>query len=103
MGNSQAQRNVPVAVVVVLFKHVRHALQADARLHKQVEAHVVVAPAVVRAVQQLDECGGEAVPEGDEGVGELAVGDGAGAVGVEAVEEVAPRGEEAPEAAGDVI
>ena len=95
----QAQRNVAVAVVVVLLKHIRHALQTDARLHEQVEAHVVVAAAVVGAVQQLHELRGEAVPEGDEGVCEFAVRDAAGAVGVEAVEEVAPGGKEAPEAA----
>lgn len=95
----QAQRNIPIPVVIVLLKHVRHTLQTDARLHEQVEAHVVVAAAVVRRVQQLHKLRGQAVPKGDEGVGELAVGNAAGAVGVEAVEEVAPRGEEAPEAA----
>jgi hypothetical protein len=96
----QAQRDVPIAVVVVLLEHIRHALQADARLHEQVEAHVVVAAAVVGGVQQLDELRGEAVAEGDEGGGEFRVRDAARAVGVEAVEEVAPGGEEAPETAG---
>jgi hypothetical protein len=96
--NLQAQRNIAVAVFVVLFKHVRHSLQTDARLHKQVEAHGVLPTAVVGAVQQRDELLREAVSECDEGFVELGVRDAAAVVGVEAVEEAAPGGEEPPEA-----
>jgi hypothetical protein len=39
---------------------------------------------------------GEAVPEGEEGFIEFSEGDAAAVVGIEAVEEVAPGGEEAP-------
>jgi hypothetical protein len=90
--DSQAQGNVSIPVIVVLLKHVRHALQADAGLHKQVEAHVVVAAPVVRAVQQAHELRREAVPESDKGFAKLVVGYAAGVVGVEAVEESAPGG-----------
>jgi hypothetical protein len=92
--NLQAQRDVPVAVVVVLLEDVGHALEADAGLY--------VATPVIGGVQQLDELRREAVAKGDEGVGELVVRDAARVVGVEAVEEVAPGREEAPEAAGGV-
>jgi len=95
----QAQRDVPVPVLVVLLEDIRHALEADARLHKQVEADCVLAAPVIRAVQQGDELRREAVPEGDERLVELLVRDVAGAVGVEAVEQAAPGREEAPEPA----
>jgi hypothetical protein len=88
----QAQRDIPIPVIVVLLEHVRHALQADACLHKQVKAHVVVAAPVVRAVQQAHELRREAVSEGDKGFGKLVVGYTAGVVGVEAVEEATPGG-----------
>lgn len=42
----------------------------------------------------------QAVSECDKGFVELGEGDGTAVVGVEAVEETAPGGEEAPEAAG---
>lgn len=47
----QAQRNIPVAILIVLFKHVRHALQADARLHKEIETQGVAPAAVVGLVK----------------------------------------------------
>jgi len=70
----QAQRDVSIPIIVILLKHVRHALQANARLYEQIKAHVVVAPAVVRAVQQTHKLGGEAVAKRDEGFCELVVG-----------------------------
>lgn len=95
----QTQRNIPIPIIVILLEHIRHALQADAGLHKEVETHVVVAATIVRAVQELDELRRKTVPECDEGVCEFVIRDAARAVDVKAVEEVAPRGEEAPEAA----
>ena len=47
----------------------------------------------------MDKRGGEPVAEAHERVGEFVKGDVARGVGVEAVEEGAPGGEEAPEAA----
>jgi hypothetical protein len=95
----QAQRNIPIAILIVLLKHVRHALEAYARLHKQIEAHGVAPAAIVRLVQQRDEALRQAVAECDERFVEFGVRDGAAVVGVEAVEEAAPCREEAPEAA----
>jgi hypothetical protein len=68
-------------------------------LHEQIEAHCVSPAAVVGLVEECDELLGEAVAEGDERFVELGVGYAAAVVGVEAVEEAAPGGEEAPEAA----
>lgn len=95
----KTQRNISIPIIVIPLKHVRHALQRDARLDEEVKAHDALAALVVGAEEQLDELRAEAVAEGDEGVGELGQGDVAAAVDVEAVKEGAPRGEEGPEAA----
>ena len=50
----------------------------------------------VSVVQDADERLAEAIAERDEGLGELGEGDATRAVFVEAFEEVAPGGEEAP-------
>ena len=97
----KAQRDIPIAILIVLLEHIRHALQDDAALHEQIEAHLALPALVVGRVEHVDKRGGEAVAEAHERVGEFVKGDVAGAVGVEAVEEGAPGGEEAPEAATD--
>ena len=91
--------DISIPVIVILLEHVRHPLQRNTRLHEQVETHDALVPLVVGPEEEFDEARGEAVAEGDEGVGELLKGDVAGAVDVEAVEEGAPGGEEGPEAA----
>ena len=58
---------------------------------------VVVGARVEGGVQHAGEGRGEAVPEGDEGGAELGLADAAGVVLVEAFEEGAPGGQEAPE------
>lgn len=96
LPNSQAQRDEAVAVLIVLLEHIRHPLQADARLHEQIEAQHPAPARVVGREEQAHVLGREAVAEGDEGVAELAEGDCAAAVDVEAVEQEAPLREEAP-------
>ena len=95
----KAQSDVAISIVVVLLEDIRHALQGDAALDEEVEAHDTLLTLVVRAEQQLDELGAEAVAEGDQSVAELGEGDVAAPVDVEAVEEGAPGGEEGPETA----
>jgi hypothetical protein len=95
----KAEGDVPVPVIVVLFEHIRHALEGDTSLDEQIKAHDALAALIVGAEDELHETGGETVAEGDEGVAELVEGDVSGAIGVEAVEEGAPGGEEGPEAA----
>lgn len=95
----KAESNVAVPVIVVLFKDVRHALERDAGLHKEVKAHDALVALIVGAEEKLDKRRGEAVAERDEGVCEFGEGNVAGAIDVEAIKECAPRGEEGPEAA----
>jgi hypothetical protein len=92
----QAQRNVPITILIILLKHIRHPLQTNTRLDEQIKTECISSIAVVRAVQQRDELLREAVPEGDEGFVEFDKRDAAAVVLVEAVEEVAPGGEETP-------
>lgn len=58
-----------------------------------------MAAAVICAVQQRYKLLAEPVPKGDERFVELGKGNAAAVVGVEAIEEAAPGGEETPEAA----
>jgi hypothetical protein len=102
-GHLQAQRNIAITVLVVLLKHIRHAFQRDTRLHKQIKTECITPVAVVCAVQQRDELLRQAVSKGNQSFVELGVRYAAAMVLVEAVEEVAPCGEEAPEAAEGVL
>jgi hypothetical protein len=95
-ANVQTQRNIPIPILIILFEHIRHALQTNACLDEKIEADGILAAPVVRAVEEGDELRGEAVAKCDEGFAELLVRDATGAVDVEAVEEVAPGGEETP-------
>lgn len=95
----EAEGDVAVAVVVVLLEDVGHALEADAGLHKKVEAEDALVALVVGLEEQLDEALRQAVAEGDEGVVELVELDVAALVGVEAVEQGAPRRQERPQPA----
>ena len=90
MGNLQAQCNVSVPVLVVSLEYVRHALETDARLNKQIKRDCILAAAVVGAVQQRDKLLREAVSKGDERFVELRIRYTAAVVLVEAVEEGAP-------------
>ncbi len=90
--------DIPIAIIIILLKDIRHPFQHDTALHEKIETHPVVSLLFVGAVEEGDEGGGEPIAEGDERVGVFFVGDVAGAVFVEAVEEGAPGGEEAPEA-----
>ena len=95
----ETQRDIPIPILVIPLEHIGHALQGDAALHKQIEAHVPVPALLIRAVEDADEGAAQAVPERDEGLGVLVEGDVAAAVLVEAVEEPAPGGEEGPQPA----
>ena len=90
----EAEGDVAVAVVVVLLEDVGHALEGDAGLDEEVEAHDALGALVVGVEEELDEAWGEAVAEGDEGVAELIEADVTAAVYVELVEQRAPRRQE---------
>lgn len=93
----KAQGNVAITIIIVLLEDVGHALEGDAALDKEIKAHDTLATLVVGSEEQLDELGAEAVAEGDKSVAELGEGDVTAAVGIETIEEGAPRGEEGPE------
>jgi low affinity Fe/Cu permease len=92
----QTQRNIAIPILVVLLENIRHALQTNARLDEQIETQRIPAAAVVCLIQQRDEALRETVAECDESFVELGERYAAAMIGVEAVEKVAPRGEEAP-------
>jgi hypothetical protein len=95
----KTQRDISVSIIIVLFEHIRHPLQDDATLHKEIETHLPFATLVVRRVEQVDERGGKSVAEGNEGFGVFVERYVSALVLVESVEEGAPCGEEAPESA----
>lgn len=82
-----------------LLKNVRHPLQTNTTLHKQIKAQRPLSLEIIRIEQQPDIVVGQAVAECHEGGRELVEGDGAGVVDVEAVKELAPLVEEAPQPA----
>lgn len=98
----QAQRNISIAILVILLKHIRHALQANARLDEQVEAEGVAAVAVIGAVQQRDKLLRQAVSKRNQRLVELRIRYAAAVILVEAIEQSAPRRQETPKAAGKV-
>ena len=92
----KAQRDIPIPIIIILLKHIRHPFQNDTTLHKQIETHRPISTLIVRRVQEIDEGGGEPIAEGHERFSVFVQGDVAAAVFIEAVEEGAPGGEEAP-------
>lgn len=95
----QGQSDVPIPIIVILLKHIRHPLQADAALNEQVKANRTLAVLVESPKQDLDELRAEPVPKRNQSIGVLAQTDVPAPVGVEAIEEGAPRRQEAPEPA----
>ena len=92
----KTQRNIPIAILIIFLKHIRHPLQNNTALHKQIETHLPLPALVIRRIHQFDKGGGKPIAECDERVGVFEEGDAAAAVFVEAVEEGAPGGEEGP-------
>lgn len=104
----QAQRNIPITIIIILLKHICHALERNARLHKEIKAQHALPPTLVPPApsplgisgkQQLDELRTEPVPKSHQGVLKLPQTDIAAPVHVEAIEEAPPRGQKAPEPA----
>lgn len=93
---SQTQRNIPIPILIILLKHIRHPLQTNTSLHKQIKANRILASPIISAVKQGDELRTEAVAKGNQRFAEFFVRDVARTIDVEAVEELAPGGEEAP-------
>lgn len=94
--DSQTQRDVPISILIILLKHIRHPLQTDARLHEQIKTQCILPAAIVRAIQQCDKLLAEPVAKRNERFVELGVRYASAMVLIEAVEESAPGGEETP-------
>jgi hypothetical protein len=47
----QAQCDVAIPIVIILLEHIRHPLQANASLHKQIKAHRILSSSVVGSEQ----------------------------------------------------
>jgi hypothetical protein len=95
----QRQRDEAIAVIVVLLKHIRHPLQADAALHEHIEADGAVAALVIDLEHLPHEGLAQAVPEGYQRVRVLGQADVPAVVGVESIEQAAPRSQEPPQPA----
>ena len=53
----ETQGDVAVAVIVVLFEDIGHALQRDTALNEQIKAHDTLISLVVSVEEQLDKLG----------------------------------------------
>ena len=53
MFNSQAQRNISIPIIIILLKHLRHPLQTNTALYKQIEAYSILACSATRLVSKL--------------------------------------------------
>lgn len=94
----KAQSDIAIAVLIVFLEDICHPLEADAGLNEEVEAHNSLIPLVVGPEQDADETIAESVSEGDEGIAELVQADISRVVGVESIEQGAPRSQERPQA-----
>jgi hypothetical protein len=97
--NSQAQCDIAISVIIVFLEDVRHPLETNAGLDEEIEAHGALASPVVGSEQQLDKLGAKAVPKCLESFDKLVERNVPATIGIEAVEEVAPCCEKAPESA----
>lgn len=95
----KAQRHKPISIIIIPLKRIRHPLERNTRLHKQIKAQAALPPLIKRAKQEPHKRLAKPVPERHQRGAELVETDVARAVGVEAVEQRAPGGEEGPEAA----
>lgn len=69
----EAQSDITISVLVILLEHVRHPLEANTCLHKQIKADGVITTPVVRAVQQPYKVVGEAIPKRYKGFAKLLI------------------------------
>lgn len=98
-GDLQRQRNIPIPIIIILLKHIRHALQADTALYEEIKADSVLVAPVVRLEHGVHELWRQPVPKGNQRVRVLVHADVPAAVRVEPVEQRPPRCQESPETA----
>lgn len=82
----ERQSYIAIPVIIILLKHIRHPLQADAALHKQVEADSALFPLVVVLEQDMHELRAQPVAESHQRIRVLVDADVPASVGVESIE-----------------
>lgn len=92
----KTQRYVPIPIIIIPLEHVRHPFQNNTALHKQVEAHAIIAALVISRIQQIHKSGGKPVAKCNQRFRILIEGYVAALVLVKAIEKCAPRSEETP-------
>lgn len=97
--NLQTKRNIPIPVIIILLKHIRHPLETNTSLYKQIEAHRPFLPSIIRPEQQRDEVRAQSIAKRNERFSELIERNVARSIDIESVEEVPPCSEEGPKAA----
>ena len=95
----KAQRHKPIPIIIVPLKRIRHPLEGNTSLHEQIKTQAPLPPLIKRPEQEPYKAVAQPVPERHQRGAELIEADVSRAIGVEAVEEGAPGGEEGPEAA----
>ena len=95
----KAQRNVPIPIIVIPLEHIRHPLQTNTALNKQIEAHIPASTLLIRPIQYPHKHRAQAVPKRHQSIAVLVKADVAGAILVKAIEEIAPRRQKGPQAA----
>lgn len=93
------QRNETISVIIEFLEHICHPFQADAALHEQIEAEMACALLVIAPKEKLHKLRTQSVAKCLQGVCVLVEADVATPIGIEAVEECAPRSEETPQPA----
>lgn len=93
----EAESDKSVPVFVVLLKDVRHPLQRNTRLDKQIKTHDAFAAFVVRAKEQVNKLRTESVPKRNQRICKLAQRNVAAAIHVKPVKECAPRRKKRPQ------
>lgn len=95
----KAQRDIPIPIIIIPLKHIRHPLQTNTALHKQIKAHIPASTLLVRPIQYPHKRRAQAIPKRHQRIAILVKADIAGAILVKAIEEIAPRRQKSPEAA----
>ena len=92
----KTQRNIPIPILIILFKDIRHPLQNDTTLHKQIKAHLALPAFVIRRIHQFHKRRRKPISKRNQRIGVFVKGNVTAAVFVESVKESAPGGEEGP-------
>lgn len=86
----KAESNEAIPVVIILLENVCHALQRNAALNEEIEAHDTFLALVVGAEEEFHKLGAESISECNKGVAELVKRNIAASVHVEPVKQSSP-------------